>query len=374
MKISRVSLITSVALLFLAACGGSESSIQSSTSSVDSSPQVTLPPKGAFSGDATGGQPCWWDGPCFLRDVGPGGGIVFAVRQPQEWGEYIEVSKQTLAPDKLCDSAAPRTDFFVWPDYDGIGNSVTATGDLYSVCKNGLAGKAYAHSQTSPIYSAEEGRVKWHYAYPLPEDRNKYNPVSENCCKDWRLPTLKEAQEIYRLRPAAGEKICLGVGEFESKVCEDFVIEVEWYYTATPNPDKCEYWAINMADGQIKSVKPNEQLRGLMVRNFGDKVAKNDSPPRVPIPERSVLEKYTLASLQKLYDQLIMSSSSKPTTTGGIIDRLLKHPNAAVKKVSCVAPTSTTTVAPTTTTTVAPTTTVKTVAPTTTVKKVVPKK
>jgi hypothetical protein len=271
----------------------------------------------------------------------------------------------------LCDSATPRTVFFLWPDYDGIGNSVTATGDLYSVCKNGLAGKAYAHSQTSPIYSAEEGRVKWHYAYPLPEDRNRYNPVYENCCKDWRLPTLKEAQEIYRLRPAAGEKICLGVGEFESKVCEDFVIEDGWYYTATPNLDKCEYWAINMADGQIKSVKPNEQLRGLMVRNFGDKVAKNDSPPRVRIPERSVLESYTPAALQKIYDtQFRGTFRPKPATTGGIIDALLKHPNAAVKKVSCVATETTTTVATETTTTVAPTTTT-TVAPTTTVKKVV---
>jgi hypothetical protein len=203
---------------------------------------------------------------------------------------------------------------------------------------------------------------------------------------------LKEAQEIYRLRAEPGGFSWFNCGY--PNVCEDFAIEDGWYYTVTPNlePGKCEYWAINMADGQTKSVKPNEQLRGLMVRDFGSKIEKTDPPPLVPIPERSVLEKYTPAYLQKYYDtQFKGSSASKPATKDGIIDRLLKHPNA-VKKVLCSAPTASTFVTPTTTaavttttttTTVAPTTTVKIaappttfkrVAPTTTVKKVVKKK
>jgi len=374
MKISRVALLTSVALLFLAACGGSESSIQSSTSSVDSSPQVTLPPKGSRpTGES---PPCWANGMCANGDIGPGGGVVFSLITNEQVGQvFVEVSKQTLAPDKLCDSDSPRKAFFVWPDYDGFGNGGAATSDLYGVCKNGLAGKVSRHSQSSPIYES----------FWVSDQAYNVLPPVANCCEDWVLPTLEEAKAIYRLRPAAGEKICLGVRADGSKVCENFFIEGEWYYTATPNLDKCEYWAINMADGQIKSVKPNEQLRSLMVRYFGYKKAK---PPRIAIPGRSVLEKYTLDSLNKLFEKNF-NTFSRPTTKDGFIEALLKHPNA-VKQVSCpapattttvapattttVAPTTTTTVAPATTTTVAPTTTVKKVAPPTTVKKVVKKK
>lgn len=372
MKFSRIALITSGALLFLAACGGSESSIQTSTSTADSSPQATLPPKGMFKGDAVD-QPCWWGGAdCPRKAVGPAGGIVFFSKlRPIDQMQIIEMSKQTLAPDKLCDSATPRAEFYLWPQYDGIGNSAIATADLWRVCNNGLAGKAYAHSQTSPIYDED-------LTTPNVWSRNTYYFLPENCCGGWRLPTLKEAQEIYRLRAEPG-----GFGWFNCgypNVCEDLAIEDGWYYTAPPNlePGKCEYWAINMADDQTKSVKPNEQLRGLMVRDFGSKIEKTDPPPLVPIPERSVLEKYTPAYLQKYYDsQFKGSSGSKPATKDGIIDRLLKHLNA-VKKVLCSAQTTptivtpTTTAAVTTTTTVAPTTTVKIVTPTTTVKIVAP--
>ena len=378
MKFSRIALIISGALLFLAACGGSESSIQTSTSAADSSPQATLPPKGMFKGDAID-QPCWWGGAdCPRKAIGPAGGIVFFSKlRPIDKMQIIEMSKQTLAPDKLCDSATPRAEFYLWPQYDGIGNSAIATADLWRVCNNGLAGKAYAHSQTSPIYDED-------LTTPNVWSRNTYYFLPENCCGGWRLPTLKEAQEIYRLRAEPGGFSWFNCGY--PNVCEDFAIEDGWYYTVTPNlePGKCEYWAINMADGQTKSVKPNEQLRGLMVRDFGSKIEKTDPPPLVPIPERSVLEKYTPAYLQKYYDtQFKGSSASKPATKDGIIDRLLKHPNA-VKKVLCSAPTASTFVTPTTTaavtttttttttTTVAPTTTVKIAAPPTTLKRVAP--
>jgi len=344
MKFNRIASITSGALLLLAACGGSESSIQTSTTPADSSPQATLPQKGMSLSD-TQDQPCWWGGLCPTKAIGPGGGIVFFSKlRPMDQMQIIELSKQTLAPDKLCDSATPRTEFYLWPQYDGIGNSAIATADLYSVCKTGLAGKAYGHSQTSPIYDE---------TWPKHTARNIFYFVPENCCDGWRLPTLKEAQEIYRLRADPGS--CR-----YPNVCEDFAIEDGWYYTATPNlaPGKCEYWAINMADGQTKSVQPNEQLRGLMVREFVSKSDKANPPPLVPIPERSVLEKYTPASLQKLYDfNFKGSSKKKPTTTVGIIDALLKLPNA-VKKVLCSVPTASTIDAPTTTTTAAPTTTV----------------
>ena len=380
MKISRVAVITSVALFALTACGRSESSIQSSSPSANSSPQATLPPKGSRpSGE---NRPCWANGGgCTFKAVGPGGGIVFAnTGVPAPWGQFIEVSKQTLGSDKLCDSETPRTAFWMWPDYDGIGNNFRATSDLYNVCKNGLAGKVYGHSQTSPVYD------KWWL-----DDQSfsgasgmTWIPVVENCCKDWRLPTLEEAKMIYALN--SGQNSLGPCWRFNEK-CEDFKVEDGWYYTATPNlePGKCEYWAINMADGQTKSVKPNEQLRGLMVRNFGrKKEGLQLQPPRVPIPERSELESKTLDFLQKLFKLQFkyrnagdFEATKTPTTKEEFIEALLKHPNA-VKKVSCPvpAPTTTTTVAPTTTTTtttVAPTTTTTTttVAPTTTVKKVV---
>ena len=166
-----------------------------------------------------------------------------------------------------------------------------------------------------------------------------------------------------------------------ANVCEDFKVEDGWYYTATPNlgPDKCEYWAINMADGQTKSVKPNEQLRGLMVRYFGRKKEGLRIPlSRTPIPERLELESKTLDFLQRLFKSEFkypnagdFEAPKTPTTKEGFIEALLKHPNASVKKVSCPVPATTTT---TTTTTVAPTTTVKKVVTPTTVKKIVKKK
>ena len=385
MKISRIAAITSVALFSLAACGGSESSIQSSSPqssspqsslpSADSSLQSTLPPKGSRP-TGENRRPCWANGQlCYPSDVGPGGGIVLAVNggwAAQQWGTYIEVSKQTLGPDKLCDSETPRKQFWMWPGYDGIGNSYTATNDLYNVCKNGLASKAIGHRQTSTIYDP----------WWLNEQSGMYAkdwPIVENCCKDWRLPTLEEAKVIYQLRSKTGEKVCHTPG-YLIETCEDWVIENGWYYTATPNlePNKCEYWAINMVDGQTKSVKPNEQLRGLMVRYFGPRTTEYRLPWS-PIPERSELESKTLDSLKKLFTSQFkyFPERQTPATKEGIIEELLKHPNA-VKKVSCPAPATTTTVAPatttTTTTTVAPTTTVKKVSPPTTVKKVVKKK
>jgi hypothetical protein len=366
MKISRVALLTSVALLFLAACGGSESSIQNSSSSVDSSPQVTLPPKGSRP---TGEKPpCWANWVCAVGDIGTGGGVVFRYITNGEPHKYVEVSKQTLSPDKLCDSDSPRKAFLVWPDYDGFGNAGAATSDLYGVCKNGLAGKVWSHSQPAPNYDKH-----W-----LGEEYASLRSPLENCCEDWFLPTLEEAKAIYGLRGVAIERPTgceEGNYNYVSGDCGDWKVEDGWYYTATPNLDKCEYWAINMADGQIKSVKPNEQLRGLMVRYFGYKKAKGYTPPRIAIPARSVLEKYTLASLNKLFDKNF-DTSLRPTTKDGFIEALLSHPNA-VKQVLCPASATTTTAAPTTTTTAAPTTTTAapttttTVAPTTTVKKVV---
>jgi hypothetical protein len=366
MKIRCVAVLTSASLLFLTACGGSESSIQSSTSSADSSPQVTLPPKG--SRPAGEQRPCWANGWCAVGDIGPGGGVVFGNIANEQVGQFVEVSKQTLAPDKLCDSDSPRKAFFVWPDYDGFGNGVAATSDLYRVCNKGLVGKVGAYSQPSPIYDSH-----W-----VSDDADKLTlPPVANCCEDWVLPTLEEAKAIYGLRGVAIQRpSCGGVGNYNyvSGDCGDWKVEDGWYYTATPNLDKCEYWAINMADGQVKSVKPNEQLRGLMVRYFGYKKAKGYTPPRIGIPGRSVLESQTPAFLQRLYDSQFkgFGDGPKPTTTGGIIDALLAHPNA-VKQVWCPAPATTTTVAPsTTTTTTVPPTTTTTVAPTTTVKKVAP--
>ena len=387
MKISRVAIITSVALFALAACGRSESSIQSSSPqssspSADTSPQATLPPKGSRPPGEN--RPCWANGGvCTFKAVGPGGGIVFAnTGVPAPWGQFIEVSKQTLGPDKLCDSERPRAWYGLWPDYDGIGNGLRGNSDLYDVCKNGLAGKVYGHSQTSPVYD------KWWLNDQSFSGASgmTWIPVVENCCKDWRLPTLQEAKMIYALNSARflSWQECSNM----ANVCEDFKVEDGWYYTATPNlgPDKCEYWAINMADGQTKSVKPNEQLRGLMVRNFGRKKEGLRIPlSRTPIPERLELESKTLDFLQRLFKSEFkypnagdFEAPKTPTTKEGFIEALLKHPNASVKKVSCPVPaTTTTTVAPTTTTTtttVAPTTTVKKVVTPTTVKKIVKKK
>lgn len=384
MKISRVAFITSVALFALAACSGSESSIQSSSSSeakvknaalrTTTTAKATLPPKGAWSGDATGEKPCWLGYllDCDVKSVGPGGGMVFSWVGNQS---FIEVSKQTLPPDKLCDSDTPRKEYALWPGYDGLGNNAVATDDLYSVCSNGLAGKAYGHSQTSPIYQED-------YARNL--GRGNSSPEDG---KGWRLPTLEEAKKIYELRPVTGNEICLNTfTPIDPKlVCEVFPIEDGWYYTVTPNLEsgKCGYWAINMADGQTRSVKPNEQLRGLMVRNFGQ-MRENSSPrPPAPVPDRAVLESYTPTFLKKFYDTQFKGSKAIPATRDGIIEALLKLPGAT-KKASCPVPATTTTVAPapatttTTTTTVAPpttvapTTTVKTAAPPTTVKKVSP--
>lgn len=376
MKISRVAIITSVALFALAACGGSESSIQSSSPqssspSADTSPQATLPPKGMFAGEFTGEKPCWlgYLDDCVVKSVGPGGGIVFSGLVES----FIEVSKQTLPPDKLCDSDTPRKAYALWPGYDGLGNNAVATDDLYSVCSNGLAAKAYGHSQTSPIYQE---------AYAINLGRGNSAPEDG---KAWRLPTLEEAKKIYGLRPVTGNEICLNTFHPDNPklVCEVFPIEDGWYYTVTPNLEsgECGYWAINMADGQTKSVKPNEQLRGLMVRNFGQ-MRENSSPrPPTPVPDRAVLESYTPTFLKKFYDMQFKGSKAIPATRDGIIEALLKLPGAT-KKVSCPVPATTTTVAPapatttttTTTTTVAPPTTVKAVAPPTTVKKVVKKK
>lgn len=310
-----------------------------------------------------------------MKVVGPGGGIVFNQSAIEPWGQFIEVSKQTLGPDKLCDSERPRAWYGLWPDYDGIGNGLRGNSDLYDVCKNGLVGKVYGHSQTSPVYD-----VWW-----LNDQSQKaFIPVVENCCKDWRLPTLEEAKMIYALN--SGQNSLGPCWRFNEK-CEDFKVEDGWYFTATPNlgPDKCEYWAINMADGQTKSVKPNEQLRGLMVRYFGRKKEGLRIPlSRTPIPERLELESKTLDFLQRLFKSEFkypnagdFEAPKTPTTKEGFIEALLKHPNASVKKVSCPVPATTTTVAPattTTTTTVAPTTTVKIVSTPTTVKKVVKKK
>jgi len=376
MKFSHVALITSGALLFLVGCGGSEASIETPTSSADSSPQATLPPKGAWSGDATGEQPCWLGYLfCEVKDVGPGGGMVFSYYANQS---FIEVSKQTLTPDKLCDSDTPRKEYVLWPGYDGLANNDIATADLYGICRNGLVGRVYGHSQTSPIYQEDYARHLGR-GDSAPEDG-----------KGWRLPTLKEAQQIYQLRPVTGKEICLNTfsGDNPKLVCEVFPFEDGWYYTATPNlePGKCEYWAINMTDGQTKSVKPNEQLSGLMVRNFGKKREISSLLPPTPIPERSVLEKYALDTLRKVYATQVTGSKAIPPTRDQMIEALLKR-RAATKTVSCSAPTASTTVAPTTTaavtttttvstttttTTVAPTTTVKIAAPPTTVKRDVP--
>lgn len=280
---------------------------------------------------------------CTSKAIGPGGGIVFFEGVIEPWGQFIEVSKQTLGPDKLCDSERPRAWYGLWPDYDGIGNGYRANSDLYDVCKKGLVGKVYGHSQTSPVYD-----VWW----LNDQSSSAWIPVVENCCKDWRLPTLQEAKTIYALNSGQYPP-----GRFCGQtLCEDFKVENGWYYTATPNlePNKCGYWAINMADGQTKSVKPNEQLRGLMVRNFGPRTTEYRLP-RSPIPERSELESKDLGSLQKLFASQFkyFPDQQTPATKEGIIGELLKHPNA-VKKVSCSAPATTTT-----TTTVAPPTTVK---------------
>ena len=223
-KIRFVAAATSVALLLLAACGGSESSTQDSTRTKNAALiQQTIPTTNNNSNTANSvniqNKSCAQGGLCAVGDTGPGGGIVFyADAALQPWGQYMEVSKQTLDPnfDTMWCDVMPSQAF---PNADALGNGRATTEFYAKPCKRGQLRMA-------------TDMVQGNY-------------------DDWHLPTLADAKQMYLVR-------------------EKLQLEGEWHYTATPNlaDGKKEAWAVYMVEEQIMSMNPEAGYAGRAIRTF----------------------------------------------------------------------------------------------------------
>jgi hypothetical protein len=224
-KIRFVAAATSVALLLLAACGGSESSTQDSTRTKNAAlPTATSATPSPTTAPTTPAPSCATGGACVVGDTGPGGGIVFYAAQTlQPWGQYMEVSKQTLDTrfDTMWCDVMPKEAF---PNADALGNG-RATSEFYAKpCKRG---------QLRMVTDLVQG---------------KYD--------DWHLPTLADAKQMYLVR-------------------EKLQLEGQWHYTATPNlaDGKQEAWAVYMVEEQIMSMNPEAGYAGRAIRTFAPRQA-----------------------------------------------------------------------------------------------------
>ena len=203
---SRAIAAAAAALVVLAACGGSESA------------QPATRTKNAALDAAT----CAQGGSCKVGDIGPGGGIVFyAAPTVQPWGQYMEVSQQTLDPnfDTMWCDVMPKEPF---PNADALGNGL-ATTEFYA--------KACTRGQLRMTADLVQGGYD-----------------------DWSLPTLADAKQLYLVRDIAK-------------------IDGQWHYTATPNlaDGKHEAWAVYMVEQQTMSMNPEAGYAGRAIRTFSAK-------------------------------------------------------------------------------------------------------
>ena len=220
MKIRLVAAATSAALLLLAACGGSESSTQDSTRTKNAAlDQPTTTANSNTSNSTPTNKTCAQGGACVVGDTGPGGGIVFYAAQTlQPWGQYMEVSKQTIDPnfDTMWCDVMPSTAF---ANADALGNGRATTEFYAKACKRG---------QLRIATDLVQGNYD-----------------------DWHLPTLADAKQMYLVR-------------------EQLQLEGEWHYTATPNlaDGKKEAWAVYMVEEQSMSMNPEAGYAGRAIRTF----------------------------------------------------------------------------------------------------------
>jgi len=178
---------------------------------------ITTPIKPAAVGScATGGA-------CKVGDIGPGGGTVFYVENsPQAWGQYYEVSPQTLDP---------RFDM-MWCDQPAkIITNDTSIPDQFRAISEGQAA------------GCKKGVLRLATDYV------------NNGLDDWYLPSLAQVKQMYLQRAS-------------------LKIEGQWLYTTDLGTleGKPAPIAFYFVDGQIKPMNYLAGFAARAVRSFGPKL------------------------------------------------------------------------------------------------------